>query len=149
MDKERIINRIETNFDDYELCFLTEKTKRFETRERNLCGVDLKEETGVALRAIKDNRMIFSYTYDQSDGAAQALLDNAAMLMPITGRMMMSDSPRSLLVIRLLICMTTPASAPTMKKRCQSSLKWKGPYLITISALWPRGIVRSRRKIYG
>lgn len=84
MDKERIINRIETNFDDYELCFLTEKTKRFETRERNLCGVDLKEETGVALRAIKDNRMIFSYTYDQSDGAAQALLDNAAMLMPIT-----------------------------------------------------------------
>ena len=84
MDKNEIISRIDNEFDSYELFFLTEKTKRFESRERDLCGVDLKEETGVALRGIKDNKLVFSYTYDQSERAAQTLLDNASMLMPIT-----------------------------------------------------------------
>lgn len=83
MDKDRIINKIDGKFDSYELFFLREKVKRFESRERDLCSVDLKEETGVALRATKDNKMIFSYTYEHGDGAAQALLDNAGMLLPI------------------------------------------------------------------
>ena len=82
MDKEIILNRIEDEFDSFELFFLKEKTKKFESRDRDLYGVEMNEEEGIALRGIRDNKLIFSYTFEKGQEAAYALLDNAKMLHP-------------------------------------------------------------------
>jgi len=82
MDKDIIMQRIEDEFDSFELFFLKEKTKKFESRDRNLYGVDMNEEEGIALRGIKERKMIFSYTFEKGRKAADALLGNAKMLVP-------------------------------------------------------------------
>jgi PmbA protein len=82
IDKETIQSRIEDEFDSYELFFLKEKTKKFESRDRDLHGIELNEEEGIALRGIKDRRMVFSYTFEKGQKAADALLENAKMLVP-------------------------------------------------------------------
>ena len=82
MDKDIIMQRIEDEFDSFELFFLKEKTKKFESRDRNLYGVDMNEEEGIALRGIKERKMIFSYTFEKGHKAADALLGNAKMLVP-------------------------------------------------------------------
>jgi PmbA protein len=81
MDKDIILQRIEGEFDSFELFLLTEKTKKFESRDKDLYGVEMNEEEGVALRGIKDKKMIFSYTFEKGQKAADALLDNAKMLV--------------------------------------------------------------------
>jgi PmbA protein len=82
MESEQIEIRIRGSFDSYELFFLKEKTKRYESRDKVLYGVELKEEEGIALRGIKNNRMVFSYTYDKGDKGIATLLENTKMLMP-------------------------------------------------------------------
>jgi PmbA protein len=42
----------------------------------------VKEEEGVAIRGIKDNRMTFAYTYDQGEKAAGSLVRNLTQLIP-------------------------------------------------------------------
>ncbi len=39
------------SFDSYEL-FLKEKAKKFESRDKDLYGVEMNEEEGIALRAL-------------------------------------------------------------------------------------------------
>jgi len=82
MDKDIIMQRIEDEFDSFELFFLKEKTKKFESRDRNLYGVEMNEEEGIALRGIKERKMIFSYTFEKGHKAADALLGNAKLLVP-------------------------------------------------------------------
>jgi len=82
MNYERLKERAGEAFDSYELFFLKEKVKKFETRDANLCGVEIKEEEGVALRGIRDNRIVFSYTYEQEDDAIETFIEQGSDLLP-------------------------------------------------------------------
>lgn len=82
MDYEKLKDKVNKAFDSYELFFLKEKVKKYETRNTELCGVEIKEEEGIALRGVRDNRMIFSYTFDRGDAAIDALVENGTTLMP-------------------------------------------------------------------
>jgi PmbA protein len=82
MDKERILKKISDEFDSYELFFLKEKAKKFESRDKDLYGVEMNEEEGIALRGIKQNKLIFSYTFEKGEGAADALVHSAKLLGP-------------------------------------------------------------------
>jgi PmbA protein len=81
MDIERIEQSIKKIFDTYELYFLKERQKTLECRQQELSGAAIKEESGIALRAIKDGRMVFSYAFDGED-AVLALLENAGSVLP-------------------------------------------------------------------
>ncbi|HBA54150.1 MAG TPA: hypothetical protein DCZ04_06770 [Syntrophorhabdus aromaticivorans] len=82
MEQGEIESRISENFDSYELFFLTERTKKLESKDRDLCGVELKEEEGIALRGIKDNKAVFSYTYERGEKAVLALLSSVKVVAP-------------------------------------------------------------------
>lgn len=81
MDKDLILNKIADEFDSYELFFLKEKSKKFESRDRDLYGVDMNEEEGIAMRGVKSRKMIFAFTFEKGEKAANALLNNAKMLV--------------------------------------------------------------------
>lgn len=81
IDIEKIEKRIKDHFDDYELFLLRQKTKKFESRDGDIYGADLAVEEGVALRAVKDRKMVFSYTYDTGEKGTELLLRNATMLI--------------------------------------------------------------------
>jgi PmbA protein len=85
MDLTRIKDRMSSRFDSYELFYLKERSKKFESKEREICGIEFKEEEGIALRAIEDRKMVFAYTYDH-ENAHEALLQNATSLLSITER---------------------------------------------------------------
>ena len=82
VDYEKIEAAISGSFDDYEFYYLKEKDKKIESRAKELYGLEVKEEEGIALRGIKDNRMTFAYTYDQGERAAESLVQNLARLIP-------------------------------------------------------------------
>ncbi|MCX5812579.1 MAG: TldD/PmbA family protein [Proteobacteria bacterium] len=82
MDYEKLKDRAGKVFDSYELFSLKEKVKKYETRDAQLCGVEIKEEEGIALRGIKDKRLVFSYTYDRDDSAIEVLIENGVFLLP-------------------------------------------------------------------
>ena len=65
MDHEKLKERAGKAFDSYELFFMKEKIKKFETKDAELSGIEIKEEEGIALRAVKDKRMVFSYSFDK------------------------------------------------------------------------------------
>ncbi len=85
MDLTRIKDRMSSRFDSYELFYLKERSKKFESKEREICSIEFKEEEGIALRAIEDRKMVFAYTYDH-ENAQEALLQNATSLLSITER---------------------------------------------------------------
>ncbi len=76
-----ILDKFSGHFDDYELFYLNEKGKKIEARYGEICAAEFKEEEGYALRAIKDARPVFAYTYDRDDPAAR-LVANAQTLLP-------------------------------------------------------------------
>ena len=82
MNKDSILNKIEDEFDSFEIFFMKEKSKKFESRDRDLYGVEMNEEEGIALRGVKAKKMIFSFTFEKGEKAADALLENAKMLVP-------------------------------------------------------------------
>jgi PmbA protein len=82
MDFTKTYDAIENVFDSYELYYHKERSKKFESKEREICCIEIKEEEGMVLRAIKDRKMIFTYTYDR-DNAPEALLKNATALLPV------------------------------------------------------------------
>ena len=82
MDIERIEEGIRKGFETYELFFLKERRKKYETRDKELSGAEVKEETGIAMRAIKDDRLVFSYTLEDEERAAAALIENATAILP-------------------------------------------------------------------
>jgi PmbA protein len=82
MDYEKLKEKAGKVFDSYEIFFLKEKVKKYETRDAELCGVEIKDEEGTALRGIKDKRLVFSYTYERDDSAIKTLIENSASLLP-------------------------------------------------------------------
>jgi PmbA protein len=85
MDFIKINDALDNKFDSCELYYHKERSKKFESKERQICGIEMKEEEGVALRAIKDHKMVFAYTYDR-DNASESLLKNATALLPVMER---------------------------------------------------------------
>jgi PmbA protein len=81
VEKEYLIRELRKFFDSYEVCVLRERTKKYESSERELYGLELKEEEGLALRAIKGDRMVFSYTYEKGEKGVASLLENANTLV--------------------------------------------------------------------
>jgi PmbA protein len=75
-------DRLKGSFDGYELCFTKERTTTYEVADGELLSKEVKEEEGISLRGIKGGRMVFSYTYEQGEKAAAALVENARMLLP-------------------------------------------------------------------
>lgn len=86
IEKEQLVRALKKAFDSYEVCFLKERTKKYESFERELYSLVFREEEGIALRAIKDHRLVFSYTHETGDKAASALIENAASLVPFMER---------------------------------------------------------------
>jgi PmbA protein len=86
IEKEHLVRALKNAFDSYEVCFLKERTKKYESFERELYGLVFKEEEGIALRAVKDHRLVFSYTYETGENAATALVENAVALVPFMDR---------------------------------------------------------------
>jgi len=82
MDYKRMVERIDSAFDNWELFLLNEKTKTFACKDKELFGFEIKHEEGIALRAIKNSRLVFTYTYENEDKAVDALLTRSATLLP-------------------------------------------------------------------
>ncbi len=82
METEFWKDRLKAVFDSYELCFTSERTKTFEAADGDILSREVKEEEGISLRGIKGGKMVFSYTYEQGEKAAAALVENARTLMP-------------------------------------------------------------------
>jgi len=81
MNIDKVENIVKKSFDSYELFFLEERVKKFESREKELYGVELKEEEGIALRAIKNHKLVFSYTYDTGNDGIKSLVENAETIV--------------------------------------------------------------------
>jgi PmbA protein len=79
---DKIEKGVKAVFDNYELFFLKERIKKYESREKEISGVEMKEESGVALRAVKNGRMVFSYSFDEGEKAVASLTGNAAAILP-------------------------------------------------------------------
>ncbi len=82
VDCKKIEAAISGLFDDHEIYYLKEKNRKIESRGKELYGLEVKEEEGVAARGIKDNRMTFAYTYEQGEEGAESLVRNLTQLMP-------------------------------------------------------------------
>jgi PmbA protein len=82
MEIERLEERLGDAFDAYEICLLSETARTFEAADRDLYGRELSEEEGIALRAVKNEQLVFSYTFEKGERAADALLENATTLLP-------------------------------------------------------------------
>jgi PmbA protein len=85
VDIEKIKDAIDGKFDSWELYHHKERDKKFEAKERQICGIEVKEEEGIALRALKDHRTVFTYTYDRNNTTG-LLLKNATALLPFMER---------------------------------------------------------------
>jgi predicted Zn-dependent protease len=78
---DHIIDKIACEFKQYELFYLNERSNKIEAREGEICAAEYKEEEGYALRAVKESRPVFCYTYDRNDPAGK-LITNAQALIP-------------------------------------------------------------------
>ncbi len=86
LEKEYLVRELGKLFDGYEVCLLRERTKKYESAERDLYGLEVKEEEGIALRAIKGDRLVFAYTYEKGEKAVASLLEHATTLVPFMER---------------------------------------------------------------
>ena len=77
-----MLDKISGRFDGYELFYLKEKENKIEARDGEICTVEIREEEGYALRAVKDARPVFVYTYDRND-PANRLIANVEALLPV------------------------------------------------------------------
>jgi len=82
MDYKTVAEGIRGSLDSYELFFMKERTKKYESRDLDIYSIELREEEGIALRGIKDKKMVFSYSYDRKDKALESLLGNSRQLLP-------------------------------------------------------------------
>jgi len=77
-----LIHRLSGAFDEYELCCISEKDTIYECRERELYGFEIKEEWGMALRAVKGGRLIFTHTCAAGEEGIDDLIDKGKALLP-------------------------------------------------------------------
>jgi PmbA protein len=74
--------RLETIFEDWEVCLVKERDKKYEAADGEILTMELKEEEGISLRAMKDGKRCFSYTFEKGEKAVSSLLGNITALMP-------------------------------------------------------------------
>jgi len=86
MNYSELADRIDGAFESWELFFLKEKSKKYECREKEIYSIDLMEEEGIALRGIKDGKMVCTYTFEKNGDAAGMLLENSKILLPFVER---------------------------------------------------------------
>lgn len=77
-----VLDRAASIFDHAEVFYLNERGKKIEARDGEICAAEFKEEEGYALRAIKNARPAFAYTYDRTDPAGK-LIANVEALLPV------------------------------------------------------------------
>jgi PmbA protein len=82
MEAQFWAHRLGNILEDWELCFIMERARRFEAADGEIITMEVKEEEGIALRGVKDGRMCFSYTFEKGEEAASRLAGNATELMP-------------------------------------------------------------------
>ncbi|MCX7857635.1 MAG: TldD/PmbA family protein [Deltaproteobacteria bacterium] len=82
MDLEGIKKLVEKEFDAYEIFYIKETTKKIESRECEISGFEIKEEEGIALRAIKGNKMAFSYTFSLDKSGIEQLIKDIKEILP-------------------------------------------------------------------
>jgi PmbA protein len=82
MDTQFWADRLKDKLDSYELCSIKEKLRKYEAANGELLSFELKEEEGISLRGIKNNRLSFSYTYEKGEKAAVALVENTRLILP-------------------------------------------------------------------
>ena len=124
---------------------LTRKRNKIEARDGEICSAEYKEEEGYALRAIKESRPVFGYTYDRKDPAGK-LIANAQALLPVMeiDEDMVFTGSYSELSDRTA-CMMHPGLPCTMRKNGPSFWKWKRRSGNMTAASRPSGIVNFRR----
>ncbi|MCX7965029.1 MAG: TldD/PmbA family protein [Syntrophorhabdaceae bacterium] len=83
---EKILTKMEALFDSFELFYMKEKTKKYESRDLDIYTAEFREEEGIAIRGIKDKRLVFSYTFDINDKGIDALLSNCLEILPYVDR---------------------------------------------------------------
>jgi PmbA protein len=83
MKEQKIAEKLAGHFDNYEILLLKERTKKYESRDKGIYGVELKEEEGMALRAIRDGKMVFGHTYGSDEEGADRLIETARALLPV------------------------------------------------------------------
>lgn len=86
MELNDIAERLDKVFDSYEIFYLKERAKRYESRDLHIYGYEFKEEEGVAVRGIKDKKLVFSYSYNLNDRGLDKLLTNSIELLPYIDR---------------------------------------------------------------
>ncbi len=82
MDTQFWTQRLGTIFEDWEICLVSERDKKYEAADGEVLTIEVKEEEGVSLRAIKDGKRCFSYTFEKGEKAASSLIANVTVLMP-------------------------------------------------------------------
>jgi PmbA protein len=80
MDEDRMVDLVKGAFDAWEVLFLKERSKKFETRQREIFGVEVREDLGVALRGIKNGKMVFSFTRSLDEAGIGDFLKTACSL---------------------------------------------------------------------
>ena len=66
----------------WEVCLVKERDKKYEAADGKLLAMELKEEEGISLRAMKDGKRCFSYTFEKGEKAVSGLVGNITALMP-------------------------------------------------------------------
>ncbi len=82
MESQFWTQRLETIFEDWEVCLVKERAKKYEAADGELLTMEVKEEEGISLRAVKDGKRCFSYTFEKGEKAVSSLLGNVTALMP-------------------------------------------------------------------
>jgi PmbA protein len=86
MERAYLEEKLGPVFEQFEVCLLKEGRRKYEVANRDLGGVEFRQEEGMALRAIKDHKMVFSYTFEKGEAAINSLLDNTKILLPFADR---------------------------------------------------------------
>ena len=73
METQFWTRRLKDAFEDWEVCLVKERAKKYEAAEGKLLTIELKEEEGISLRAVKDGRRCFSYTFEKGEKAVSSL----------------------------------------------------------------------------
>lgn len=82
MEFNNVVKRLVSYFDGYEIFYLKKRSKKYESRDLDIYSAELKEEEGIAVRGIKDKRLVFSYSYDLSNNGIEKLISNCIELLP-------------------------------------------------------------------
>jgi PmbA protein len=86
VERSAIDDLLRRSFDQYELALVRETSRKHEVRDRELYGVDMKTEEGMSLRAVREGRRVFAYTFTAGEEGIKVLAAKANELLPFMER---------------------------------------------------------------